>query len=314
MGKDDPEDWRHLETTTASELAGAALRRAASTIPALTILCHPDPSRVGEQAPLVALRRDGQAEVSRLEPDFSAPGTELRRPLGDPRISRKPIVLRLRPDGGLELDSRETSIRLVLGGREVDGVTTMTPEQMGHGVVLLLAGRVALLLHTLEPVVNRPPSFGMVGESSPMLGLRREIERVADLDFPVLLRGESGTGKELVARAIRRAGPRRDRPYCAVNVAAIPQSLASSELFGAAKGAFSGADRKRLGYFQQADGGTLLLDEIGEMSPEVQALLLRALESGEIQSVGAERPQTIDVRLIAATDADLEQAIAEGRF
>ena len=314
MGEAERSDWRNQETTTASGLMGEASRPATFAIPGLTILCHPDPERVGEQAVLVDLRGRGEALVSRLEPDFRTPGGEPRGALADSRLSRKPLRLTASPGHGLRLDASGTSTPLTVDGVGVAEGHEISAEKLAEGVVLVLGGRVALLLHLLEPSVRRPPSFGLVGESAPILRLRREIERVADLDLAVLLRGESGTGKELVARAIQGAGPRRDRPYCAVNVAAIPPTLASSELFGAAKGAFSGADRRRAGYFERADGGTLFLDEIGEMPPEVQVLLLRALESGEIQPVGAEMPQAVDVRVIAATDADLEQAIEDGRF
>ncbi len=337
MGKEDIDGWRNLETTTASELADSSLRSAALDVPALTILCHPDAERVGEVAALPALRRNGEALLSRLEPHFEPlagqglgdrvaidrvaidrvagdrVAGDRRLPLSDHRLSRQPVRLLRRPDGGLRLDATATRTRLVVAGEVVDGVLDLHPAALVDGVVLLLASRVALLLHTVRPSVVRPPAYGMVGESSAMLQLRREIQRVADLDFPVLLRGESGSGKELVARAIQGASRRRDRPYFAVNVGAIPTTLAAAELFGAAKGAFSGADKRRLGYFQRADSGTLFLDEIGEMSTQVQALLLRALESDEIQPVGAE-PQKVDVRVIAATDADLEQAIADGGF
>ncbi|HVR98776.1 MAG TPA: sigma 54-interacting transcriptional regulator, partial [Thermoanaerobaculia bacterium] len=184
-----------------------------------------------------------------------------------------------------------------------------------RGVVLVLADRVALLLHLLPPALpGEPERFGLIGDSAALALLRREIRRVADLSTPVLLNGETGTGKELVAQAVHAAGARRDRPCLALNLGAIPPALAASELFGTARGAFTGADRRRAGYFERADSGTLLLDEIGEASPEVQVLLLRALESGEIQPVGAEMAQRVDVRVLAATDADLETAVAQGRF
>src|SRR5258705_500927 len=133
-------------------------------------------------------------------------------------------------------------------------------------------------------------------------------ERVGEggLAAPVVWRGETGTGKELVARAIHEASPRHKKPYLAVNIGAVPPTLAASELFGAARGSFTGADRRREGYFERADGGTLFLDEVGEALPEVQALLLRALENGEIQPVGADAPRRVDVLVVAATDADLE--------
>jgi two-component system nitrogen regulation response regulator GlnG len=134
------------------------------------------------------------------------------------------------------------------------------------------------------------------------------------VNAPVLLRGESGTGKELVAHAIHEASPRRTGPYVAVNMAAIPPSLAAAELFGATRGAFTGADHDRPGYFSRAHRGTLFLDEIGETAPEVQALLLRVLEAGEVQAVGGLEPRRVDVRVLAATDADLQGMTAMDRF
>jgi DNA-binding NtrC family response regulator len=182
-------------------------------------------------------------------------------------------------------------------------------------VPLVLAERVALLLHLLPvPPPHEPERDGLAGDSAAVVLLRRAVRRAGGLGAPVLLRGETGTGKELVARAVHEASPRRDRPYLALNLAAVPAALAAAELFGAARGAFTGADRRREGYFERTDGGTLFLDEVGEAAPEVQALLLRALESGEIQPVGAEAPRRVDVRVVAATDADLERAVAAGRF
>jgi len=128
------------------------------------------------------------------------------------------------------------------------------------------------------------------------------------------VRGETGTGKELVARAIHAASRRHGPPCVCVNMGAIPPSLAAAELFGAVRGAYTGSVRDQAGFFQRADGGTLFLDEIGETPAEVQTMLLRVLETGEVQRVGSPAAQKVDVRLIAATDADLEQAIAEGRF
>ena len=154
---------------------------------------------------------------------------------------------------------------------------------------------------------------GLVGGSHSVQFLRSEIERVADLQTPVLLRGASGTGKELVARAIHEAA-NKTRPFVSVNLGAIPRELAASELFGALKGSFTGADRHQQGYFRAAHGGTLFLDEVGEASHDVQVMLLRALETGEISPLGAQHPVSVNVRLIAATDADLEAKMAEDSF
>jgi two-component system nitrogen regulation response regulator GlnG len=291
-------------------------------VPGLTVLFHPDVERIGERAPLSALLAGGEEGLSRSDPTFFQPGLGKHRgqPLGDPYLSRRPVRLVPGPErGSIRLLCGETGTRVAIGGgsgEPVAAVHDIPAADVDRGVVLLLANRVVLLLSRLESAAGLAdlPSYGMVGESAPMMRLRQEIRRVADLDVAVLLRGETGTGKELVARALHDAGRRRHRPYLAVNMGAVPPSLAAAELFGAARGAFTGADQKRAGYFSRADSGTLLLDEIGETPAEVQVLLLRALETGEIQPVGGGEPQTVDVRLIAATDADLEAAAAAGRF
>jgi two-component system nitrogen regulation response regulator GlnG len=281
----------------------------------LTILAHPDVQRIGERVALLELASEREERLSRLEPAFGAPGQPCRRPLADPYLSRSPMALLPDGGGGVRLARRDSPISVVADGEPVPGERVFTDHEVARGVVLLLANRIALLLHRFRPV-SEPglPRYGLVGESEPLLELRRQIRQVADLEVPVLLRGETGTGKELLAQALHQASARRDRPYLAVNMGAIPASLAASELFGAAKGAYTGADQKRRGFFSRADGGTLFLDEIGEVPPEVQPLLLRALENGEIQPVGAEQILRVDVRTIAATDSDLEAAIASGRF
>ena len=140
------------------------------------------------------------------------------------------------------------------------------------------------------------------------------VQRVAPRDVTVLITGESGTGKERVAEALVRASSRRDRPYVRFNCAAITPDLAEAELFGHSKGAFTGAHRTRPGLFREASGGTLLLDEIGEMDGRTQAKLLRVLQEGEVRPVGEDRPVPIDVRILAATHRDLAQLVSEGKF
>ena len=147
-----------------------------------------------------------------------------------------------------------------------------------------------------------------------MRSLYRQIGRVAPSDSTVLITGESGTGKELVARAIHSNSPRAERPFVAINCAAITETLLESELFGHERGAFTGAIAQKKGRLETADGGTVLLDEIGELSPALQAKLLRVLQEREFERVGGTRSIAVDFRLVAATNRDLEQAIAAGTF
>ncbi|MCB9735946.1 MAG: sigma-54-dependent Fis family transcriptional regulator [Deltaproteobacteria bacterium] len=155
---------------------------------------------------------------------------------------------------------------------------------------------------------------GIIGESEPMKEVNALIERVAATGVSVLLTGESGTGKEVAARAIHDLSPRKDGAFVAVNCAALPENLLESELFGHERGAFTDAKRARRGLFLEADGGTLLLDEIGEMPITMQAKLLRALQERRVRPVGSDRDHPFDTRVIAATNRDLEESIQEGSF
>jgi len=165
---------------------------------------------------------------------------------------------------------------------------------------------------------NRPDDDSgdslLVGTSAAMRKLRAAVSRLATQDVSILIQGESGTGKELVARALHGRGARRVKRYVALNCGAIPESLIDSELFGHAKGAFTGASTDRPGVFVEADGGTLFLDEIGDMPMGVQARLLRVLQEGEVRPVGASGVKSVDVRVIAATHVDLAAAVEQGKF
>jgi len=157
-------------------------------------------------------------------------------------------------------------------------------------------------------------NYGIVGGSTAVQALLKTIELVAETRSTVLITGETGTGKEMVARAIHYRSGQRDRPLIKVNCAAIPESLLESELFGYVRGAFTGAINNKRGKFALADGGTIFLDEIGTMSPALQAKLLHALQNRQFEPLGAERTQRVDVRVIAATNRDLRQMVAEGKF
>jgi DNA-binding NtrC family response regulator/tetratricopeptide (TPR) repeat protein len=164
---------------------------------------------------------------------------------------------------------------------------------------------------------SAPPGGGspeLIGTSAGIDEVRRAIERAAPAPFAVLILGESGSGKELVARALHRGGPRRDRPFCTLNCAALPDDLVESELFGHARGAFTGAVAERPGVFEEAHTGTLFLDEIGELSLRAQAKVLRTIQEGELRRVGENIPRRIDVRVVTATNRDLGQAVADGIF
>jgi DNA-binding NtrC family response regulator len=158
------------------------------------------------------------------------------------------------------------------------------------------------------------PVGELVGSSAAMRSVHAMIERAAPSNLPVLVCGASGTGKELAARALHRLSARAEGPFVVENCAALPASLIESELFGYKKGAFTGADRDRAGIFERADGGTLFLDEIGELPIELQAKLLRVLETGEVRRVGGSEPVHTDFRLVAATNRDLQAEVAGKRF
>lgn len=157
-------------------------------------------------------------------------------------------------------------------------------------------------------------SIGMVGQSQALADVATLIHRAAPKDCNVLIHGESGTGKELAARAIHNLSPRRSKPFIAINVGAIPENLLESDLFGHERGAFTGADRQKIGKLKLADGGTVFLDEIGDMRLDLQVKLLRFLQEGEISPVGALTPSKVNVRVVAASHVNLEEAVNSGKF
>jgi Nif-specific regulatory protein len=163
-------------------------------------------------------------------------------------------------------------------------------------------------------LANATARYGIIGTSPPLLRAIAELEQISAANASVLLLGESGTGKELFARALHLASPRRDRPFINVNCAAIPDTLFESELFGYERGAFTGASDARAGWFEQANTGTIFLDEIGEMPLTMQTKLLRTLQEGTISRLGAKRETKIDIRLVAATNRDLQKEVVQGRF
>jgi DNA-binding NtrC family response regulator len=282
---------------------------------ALTILYHPNLERVGERVIFEDAGEGGALSISRVEPAFAPPGRTSGAPLLDEHLSRKPVRIVPMGKGGVRIDPGESTTAVLLRGKQISSSVFFS---LRRGVVIELGHRVVLLLHRWTELdaaaAASSARHALVGESE---GLRRvfwDIRSVADLDLPILLRGETGTGKELVAHAIHQASRRRDKPFVAVNLGAISPSLAIAELFGAERGAYTGSVARRVGYFEQANGGTLFLDEIGEAPVELQVALLRVLETGELQTVGASQSRKSDARIIAATDADLEGKVASGSF
>ncbi|WP_312238682.1 sigma-54 dependent transcriptional regulator [Stenotrophomonas sp.] len=186
--------------------------------------------------------------------------------------------------------------------------TWTAPIELGHIVQRLqqLSGQAA------HPVAHGPQQ--LIGESAVLQVTRAAIRKYAPVDLPVLITGETGTGKELAAQALHALSPRHGRPFLAVNCGAIPAALVQSELFGHERGAFTGAASRRLGLFETAHGGTVFLDEIGDLPLDAQTNLLRVLQEGTLERVGSNRPLVVDVRVLAATHVDLEQAVEHGRF
>jgi two-component system, NtrC family, nitrogen regulation response regulator GlnG len=312
----------HTEGSTAG-LSGTfdsrswqAETRSSGSVPALTVLFHPDFRRVGEWTALSEVSLGRETLLSRHSPELTSPDRTAGRPLDDRHISRQPLRFQPGAENGVVLTQGESRTRVEVDGTPLVDSRAFSAADIERGVVLELAGHVVLLLHWLRRSFPVEPSgrLGLIGESDKLSAVRWDVRRVADLDVPVLLRGETGTGKELVARALHDASPRRSGPFVAVNLGAISSTLVASELFGAVKGAFTGSVQSQEGYFRRAHGGTLFLDEVGEAPPEVQVMLLRALETREIHPVGSQTPQRVDVRVLAATDADLQASVEAGHF
>jgi DNA-binding NtrC family response regulator len=267
----------------------------------LTIVAHPDPTRVGEMA-AVEFGVGRRVALSRREPVFSGPGGT-PRPLEDPHLSRSPVYLSFET-GDFPVWADPTSAPSMIRSLH-------NPRNRAWYVAL--AGRVGLLV---EPGLRAPAPrevHGLVGVSGATERTREQIALAAASDLSVLLLGETGTGKELATLAIHATSARNKGPLISVNLAAIPESTAASQLFGHARGAFTDAAQAHDGYFVQANNGTLFLDEIGDAAVPLQIQLLRALEQREIQPIGG-RVRSVDVRVIAATDNDLDAAVASGRF
>lgn len=272
---------------------------------ALTIVWHPDSARVGEQ--FVSGAQNAEVELSRFAPLFCRPGAE-GLGLGYGGISREPLRIVRDTLDGVTLHLPATRMLVELNGSALLQSTRLTAAQLAAGQVLCLGRSVLLCLHWMTSLPKHNPVPGVAGVGSGAITMRDQIRLVAATDMPVLLLGETGTGKEIAARAIHSIGKRGGARLVTVNMAALNESLAAADLFGAAKGAYTGAQSERKGWFAEADGATLFLDEIGNAPASVQPMLLRVLEGGDYRPLGAAQDRRSSARLIAATDQLLDTA------
>ena len=259
--------------------------------------------------------------VIRFEPDSTLPDPYdglVDAPGGAPLAVHECVGLALRNEGSVwgivTLDALETG---AFGSHALADLAGLAPaiEAAIRITRLELENRVLRLARTgVNPASPARGDDDILGQSDAIAQLLHELNVVADSELPVLLLGETGVGKELFAHRLHRLSRRHDKPLIHINCAALPESLAESELFGHVRGAFSGAMSDRPGRFEAADGGTLFLDEVGELPLAVQAKLLRTLQNGEIQRLGADRPRHVDVRVIAATNRSLRDLVRDGTF
>lgn len=265
----------------------------------------------GEQA-LSILQSPPGAHVSLVMLDLRMPGLGGMETLQRIKSYREEMpVIVLTAQGGID-----TVVEAMQKGAADFFVKPASPERV------IVSINNALNLTTLKGEVSRlkrkrDGAMGfkdLVGESAAMRNVLRLAERAAASNIPILIAGESGVGKEMIARAIQGSSERARRPFITVNCGAIPENLVESILFGHEKGSFTGATNRHVGKFQEADGGTIFLDEVGELPPDMQVKLLRVLQEGEVDPVGAKRPSKVDVRVISATNRDLAEEVKIGRF
>ncbi len=267
----------------------------------------PDPVLAVDRAGRIVVANAAAATVAGRS-EAALTGADFGRLFGDAELSDLLVDNGFRLGAGQEVTLNGQPFLLdvtpiVEDGRPAGGVVTLfAPSRLGE--------RLNALQNFDEGGFDR-----ILGESAPIRSLKARAARVAAVDAPLLILGETGTGKELIAHACHRASPRRDKPFLALNCAAVPESLAESELFGYAPGSFTGAQRGgKPGLLELAHGGTVFLDEIGEMSPYLQAKLLRFLNDGRFRRVGGDREQTVDVRVVSATHRDLDAMVAGHSF
>ena len=291
----------HSDLTFTSPLSAAAHNTA--PLLTLTVAWHPDVDRIGEQT---IWTDDAQAlELSRFVPLFRKSARDaVALGLGYGGISRAPLRL-VQEHDGLTIQPSESRMAVGVNGAEISQPVHLSRAQLDAGVILSLGRTVLLCLHWMRCLPKHNPVDGWLGVGTAAIKTRDLIRQVAGTDATVLLLGETGTGKDVAARAIHALSRRAHTAMVSVNMAALNESLAAADLFGAARGAYTGAQAARPGLFAEAQGATLFLDEVGNTPASVQPMLLRVLESGDYRPLGGSRDVHSDARLIAATDQDL---------
>ena len=290
---DDPAQRRLMQAM--AERAGFQTLTAANGKEALDILQGPKGANVSlVLLDLIMQGMDGLAVLAQLRPTH-------------PTL---PVIV-LTAQGGID-----TAVAAMRAGADDFLVKPASPERFQVSIqnalkLKALTGEIQRLKKTQD---NRLSFADLIAESAPMRAVVRMAERAAQSNIPILIEGESGVGKEVLARAIQGGSDRAGKPFVAVNCGAIPDTLIESILFGHEKGAFTGAVDRHIGKFQEANGGTLFLDEIGELRLDMQVKLLRAIQEGEVDPVGAKRPVKVDIRLVSATNRNLQQQVTEGKF
>ncbi len=294
-----------LDEPFRSSTHGAAF---GATVLSLGVIWHRDLTRIGAIAPL-RFDGEGNAEISRLMPEFQNIDNPDRAPLLDQHLSRTPLIIKRLLNRKFVFKLPSKRLKISINGRALTDTTTVEMDELGDEIIITLSNSVVLsVFHA--PARSRSSfnesDLGLIGISNEIAQTKNAIIRVAASDIPVLIRGKTGTGKELIARAIHRTSKRASKELTSINMAAFSPSLAAAELFGVKKGAFTGATQDKPGLFERAHCGTLFLDEIGDTPREVQPMLLRTLEFGEMRRIGGDKTHSVDVRIIAATDRSLK--------
>ena len=281
----------------------SSMSEGANPLLGLTVIWHPDQSRIGEQ--FVGGTGAGVLEISRFLPLFRQPGGD-GLALGHGGVSRDPVRIVRDEANGVEIHLPASRMVLELNACQIHETHYLNAQQIEAGPILGLGGTIVVCLHWMHCLPKNNPVAGMLGVSSAAIVARDQIRQVAGTDLPVLLLGETGTGKEIVARGIHTLSKRSSTDMITVNMAALNESLAAADLFGAVRGAYTGAQTARRGLFAEAENATLFLDEIGNTPASVQPMLLRVLEGGDYRPLGAQKDQHSSARIIAATDQDLD--------